>query len=47
MSLIDKMKNQVKQSGGNKGKIVYLKSGVKNRIRFLTELDYNINKYNI
>lgn len=42
MSLIDRMKKQVKQFGGNKGKIVYLKSGVKNRIRFLTELDAGI-----
>ena len=39
MGLIDDIKNQVKKSGSNKGKIVYFKSGVKVRIRFLQELD--------
>jgi hypothetical protein len=39
MGLIDDIKNDVKKSGTNKKKIVYFKPGVKNRIRFLQEMD--------
>lgn len=35
---ISDIKNQVKKSGNGKGKIIYFKPGVKNRIRFLHEL---------
>lgn len=38
-SLIDDIKNQVKKTGSNKGKIVYFKPGVKVRLRFLQEMD--------
>ena len=37
--LISDIKNQIKKSGTNKGKIVYFKDGIKNRLRFLEELD--------
>ena len=39
MGLIDKIKNDVKKSGSNKGKIVYIKDGTKLRVRFLTDMD--------
>lgn len=39
MGLIDDIKNQVKKSGTNKGKILYFKPGSKIRVRFLQELD--------
>lgn len=42
MSLIDDIKNQVKKSGSNKGKIIYFKPGVKVRVRFLKEMDEGI-----
>ena len=37
--LIGKMKNDVKKSGANKGKILYVREGSKVRVRFLQELD--------
>ena len=37
--LIGKMKNDVKKSGANKGKILYVRDGSKVRVRFLQELD--------
>lgn len=37
--LIGKMKDDVKKSGANKGKILYVREGSKVRIRFLQELD--------
>lgn len=42
MSLVDKIKNQVKNSGANKGKLVYFKDGVKVRVRFLDDMDQGI-----
>lgn len=39
MGLLDKIKNEAKKSGQNKGKIAYFKEGVKVRIRFLTDMD--------
>lgn len=39
MGLIDDIKNQARKAGSNKGKIVYFKPGVKNRVRFLHEMD--------
>ena len=39
MGLIDDIKNQVKKSGTNKAKFLYFKPGVKNRVRFLTDMD--------
>lgn len=39
MGLIEDIKNQVKKSGSNKGKILYFKPGVKVRVRFLQEMD--------
>lgn len=39
MSLIEDLKNQVKKSGSNKGKIMFFKGGAKVRVRFLQELD--------
>ena len=38
-SLVDEIKNQVKNSGSNKKKLTYFKSGVKVRIRFLSDMD--------
>jgi len=38
-SLLDDIKNQVKKSGANKGKIMYFASGVKTRIRFLQDME--------
>lgn len=37
--LIGKMKDDVKRSGANKGKILYVRDGAKVRVRFLQELD--------
>lgn len=39
MSLLDKIKNDVKKSGSNKGKIMYFREGTKTRIRFLNDMD--------
>lgn len=39
MGLIDDIKNDVRKSGTNKGKIAYFKPGNKVRLRFLQELD--------
>lgn len=39
MGLVDSIKNQVKKSGSNKGKILYFKEGNKVRIRFLQDMD--------
>jgi len=38
-SLLDDIKNQIKRSGANKGKFIYFKPGVKNRIRFIQDMD--------
>lgn len=37
--LIGKIKNDVKKSGANKGKFLYVRDGMKVRVRFLQELD--------
>lgn len=42
MGLIDDIKNDVKKSGSNKGKIAYFREGEKKRIRFLTDMDNGI-----
>jgi hypothetical protein len=42
MGLIDKIKNDVKKSGQNKGKFIYFREGVKVRVRFLTDMDDGI-----
>lgn len=39
MGLVDKIKADVKKSGQNKSKFIYFKEGVKQRIRFLTDMD--------
>jgi len=39
MGLIDKIKNDVKKSGTNKGKLFFVRDGGKARIRFLTDAD--------
>ena len=39
MSLVDKIKSDVKKSGTNKGKFLYFKEGEKRRIRFLQDMD--------
>lgn len=39
MSLIDKIKSDVKKAGANRGKFIYFKEGEKQRIRFLTDMD--------
>lgn len=39
MGLVDDIKNQVKKSGTNKGKFVYMKAGNKTRIRFLNDME--------
>ena len=39
MSILDKIKKDIKNSGKNKGKILYFKDGVKKRVRFLCEFD--------
>lgn len=37
--LLNKIKNDAKKSGGNKGKLFYIREGEKKRIRFLTDMD--------
>lgn len=39
MGLIDKIKNDVKKVGANKGKFIFFREGQKLRIRFLTDMD--------
>ena len=39
MGLVDKIKNDVKRSGQNKGKFIFFREGQKVRIRFLTDMD--------
>ena len=39
MGLIDKIKEDTKRSGSNKGKFVYLRDGDKKRLRFLQDMD--------
>ena len=39
MGLVDKIKNDVKKSGQNKGKFIYFREGQKVRVRFLTDMD--------
>lgn len=39
MGILDKIKNDVKKSGSNKGKIVFIKEGAKGRFRFLQDMD--------
>ena len=39
MGLVDKIKADVKKSGQNKSKFIYFREGVKQRIRFLTDMD--------
>lgn len=39
MGLVDKIKQDVKKSGQNKGKFIYFREGQKQRVRFLTDMD--------
>ena len=39
MGLVDKIKDDVKRSGRNKGKFIYFREGQKQRVRFLTDMD--------
>lgn len=39
MGLVDKIKADVKKSGQNKSKFIYFREGVKQRVRFLTDMD--------
>lgn len=39
MGLVDKIKQDVKKSGQNKGKFIYFREGQKIRVRFLTDMD--------
>ena len=39
MSLLDKIKTDIKKSGSNRGKLIYLRDGDKKRIRFLEDLN--------
>lgn len=39
MGLLDKIKQDAKNAGGNKGKFFYVKDGDKRRIRFLEDMD--------
>lgn len=39
MSLVDKIKSDVKKSGSNKGKILFVREGTKVRIRFLNDME--------
>ncbi len=39
MGLVDKIKNDVKKAGTNKGKFIYFREGIKQRVRFLTDMD--------
>lgn len=38
MSLVDKIKSDVKKSGSNKGKLLFIREGVKSRVRFLNDM---------
>lgn len=39
MGLVDSIKNDVKKAGTNKGKFSYFREGVKQRVRFLVDMD--------
>lgn len=39
MSILNNIKNEIKRSGTNKGKFLYIKEGQKVRVRFLTDLE--------
>lgn len=39
MSLLEKIKSDVKKTGSNKGKFIYFKEGQKQRIRFLNDME--------
>ena len=39
MGLVDKIKEDAKKSGQNKGKFIYFREGQKQRVRFLTDMD--------
>lgn len=39
MGLVDKIKQDAKKSGQNKGKFIYFREGAKQRVRFLTDMD--------
>jgi hypothetical protein len=39
MGLLDKIKEEAKKSGSNKGKFIYFREGEKHRIRFLNDMD--------
>lgn len=39
MGLVDKIKQDVKKSGQNKGKFIFFREGQKTRLRFLTDMD--------
>ena len=39
MGLVDKIKNEAKKTGSNKGKFIFFPEGKKVRIRFLTDMD--------
>lgn len=39
MSLVDKIKNDVKKSGSNKGKFIFFREGQKVRVRFLNDME--------
>ena len=39
MGLLDKIKNDVKKSGQNKGKFIYFREGQKTRVRFLSDME--------
>lgn len=39
MSLIDKIKSDVRKSGSNKGKFMYFREGTKYRVRFLNDMN--------
>jgi len=41
-SIVDKMKNNIKSSGGSRKKILYVGDGQKRRVRFLQELDQGL-----
>lgn len=39
MGLVDKIKQDVRKAGTNKGKFIYFREGVKQRVRFLVDMD--------
>ena len=39
MGLVDKIKNDVKKSGQNRGKFIFFREGQKARVRFLDDMD--------